>query len=106
MRASEVLEALSRRSLSREESSATFRRFVAGEYTEVEMAAVLAALKTRGETPEVMAGAVEALLGSAVAFPRPDYLYADCCGTGGDSSGTVNISTAAAFVAAELGIPM
>jgi anthranilate phosphoribosyltransferase len=106
MRASEVLEALSRRSLSREESSATFRRFVGGEYSEVEMAAVLAALKTRGETPEVMAGAVEALLASAVPFPQPDYSYADCCGTGGDGSGTVNISTAAAFLAAELGIPM
>jgi len=106
MRASEVLEALSRRSLSREESSATFSRFVAGEYSEVEMAAVLAALKTRGETPEIMAGAVEALLASAVPFPRPDYPYADCCGTGGDGSGTVNISTAAAFVASELGIPM
>lgn len=106
MRASDVLEALSRRSLSREESSATFRRFVGGEYSEVEMAAVLAALKTRGETPEVMAGAVEALLASAVAFPRPDYDYADCCGTGGDGTGTVNLSTAAAFVAAELGIPM
>ena len=106
MRASEVLEALSRRFLSREESSATFHRFVTGEYSEIEMAAVLAALKTRGETPEVMAGAVEALLASAVPFPRPEYPYADCCGTGGDGSGTVNISTAAAFVAAELGIPM
>ncbi len=106
MRASDVLEALSRRSLSREESASTFSRFVAGEYSEIEMAAVLAALKTRGETPEVMAGAVEALLASAVAFPRPDYPYADCCGTGGDGTGTVNISTAAAFVAAELGIPI
>ena len=106
MRASEVLEALSRRALSREESAATFRRFVAGEYSELEMAAVLAALKTRGETPEVMAGAVEALLESAVPFPRPDYAYADCCGTGGDGTGTVNLSTAAAFVAAELGIPV
>ncbi|HEV8357948.1 MAG TPA: anthranilate phosphoribosyltransferase [Gemmatimonadales bacterium] len=106
MRASEVLEALSRRSLSREESSATFQRFVAGEYSEIEMAAVLAALKTRGESPEVMAGAVEALLAAALAFPRPDYGFGDCCGTGGDGAGTVNISTAAAFVAAELGIPM
>ena len=106
MRASDVLEALSRRTLSRDESAATFSRFVAGEYSEIEMAAILAALKTRGETPEVMAGAVEALLASAVPFPRPDYPYADCCGTGGDGSGTVNISTAAAFVAAEMGIPI
>lgn len=106
MRAGEVLNALSRGALSRAESTATFLRFVAGEYSEVEMAAVLAALKTRGETPEVMAGAVEALLASAVPFPRPEYPYADCCGTGGDGAGTVNISTAAAFVAAELGIPI
>jgi anthranilate phosphoribosyltransferase len=70
------------------------------------MAAVLSAIKIRGETPDIMAGAVEALLASAVHFPRPDYSYADCCGTGGDGSGTVNISTAAAFVAAELGIPI
>ncbi|HLB53588.1 MAG TPA: hypothetical protein VJK71_00600, partial [Gemmatimonadales bacterium] len=65
MRAGEVLEVLRRRALSREESTATFRPFLAGEYSEVEMAAVLAALKTRGETPEIMAGAVEALLEAA-----------------------------------------
>jgi len=70
------------------------------------MAAVLAALKTRGETPEIMAGAVEALLAAALPFPRPDYDFADCCGTGGDGTGTVNISTAAALVAAELGVPV
>ena len=106
MRASEVLETLSRRPLSRTESVATFGKFVGGEYTEIEMSGVLAAVKARGETPETMAGAVEALLASAVAFPRPEYRYADCCGTGGDGAGTVNISTAVAFVAAELGIPV
>jgi anthranilate phosphoribosyltransferase len=106
MRVNDVLEVLSHRTLSREESSSTFGRFVRGEYSEIEMAAVLAALKTRGETPEVMAGAVEALLASAVPFPRPDYPFADCCGTGGDGTGTVNLSTAAAFVAAELGVPV
>lgn len=106
MRAADVLTALSRRSLSREESTAAFTQFVTGAYSEVEMAAILAALKTRGETPEVMAGAVEALLASAVPFPRPTYQYADCCGTGGDGTGTLNISTAAGFVAAELGIPI
>jgi anthranilate phosphoribosyltransferase len=106
MRAAEVLETLSRRSLSREESTTAFRLLLAGDYSEIEMAAVLAALKTRGETPEVMAGAVEALLLAALPFPRPEYGYADCCGTGGDGACTVNISTAAAFVAAELGIPI
>jgi len=106
MRAAEVLETLSRRSLSREESTTAFRLLLAGDYSEIEMAAVLAALKTRGETPAVMAGAVEALLLAALPFPRPEYGYADCCGTGGDGACTVNISTAAAFVAAELGIPI
>ena len=106
MRAGEVLEALSRRSLTREESTTAFKLLLAGDYSEIEVAAVLVALKTRGETPEVMAGAVEALLMAALPFPRPDYPYADCCGTGGDGASTVNISTAAAFVAAELGIPI
>jgi anthranilate phosphoribosyltransferase len=106
MRAGEVLEALSRRSLTREESTTAFQLLLAGEYSEIEVAAVLVALKTRGETPEVMAGAVEALLQAALSFPRPGYGYADCCGTGGDGASTVNISTAAAFVAAELGIPI
>ena len=106
MRIAEILEALSRRSLTREESASAFGRLVAGEFGDAETAAILAGLKTRGETPDVMAGAVQALLASAVAFPRPDYPYADCCGTGGDGAGTVNISTAAAFIAAELGVPV
>ena len=106
MLAREVLDVLGSRPLSREESAATFGRFVGGDYTEIEMAAVLAALKTRGETPEVMAGAVEALLASARPFPRPGTSFADCCGTGGDGAGTVNISTATAFVLAEMGIPI
>ncbi len=106
MQAAEALDLLARRALSREESTVVFRRLLAGEYSELEMAALLIGLKTRGETPELMAGAVEALLEAAVPFPRPEYEYADCCGTGGDRTGTVNISTAAAFVAAEWGIPI
>jgi anthranilate phosphoribosyltransferase len=106
MRIAEFLDARSRRPLTREESAATFGRLVSGEFGEADTAAILAGLKTRGETPEVMAGAVQALLASAVPFPRPPYAYADCCGTGGDGAGTVNISTAAAFVAAEIGVPV
>ena len=57
MRIAEFLEALSRRPLTREESAATFGRLVAGEFGDAETAAILAGLKTRGETPDVMAGA-------------------------------------------------
>jgi len=103
---SELLETLSRRSLGREESYLTFTELVGGRYSEIEMAALLAALKTRGETPEEIAGAAQALREHAVAFPKPDYPVADTCGTGGDGSGTVNLSTAAAFVAAACGVPV
>ncbi|HWL40760.1 MAG TPA: anthranilate phosphoribosyltransferase, partial [Gemmatimonadaceae bacterium] len=106
MRARDVLDTLARRGFSRDESTVAFNHLLAGDYSEIEMAGVLIAFKTRGETPEVMAGAVEALLAAAIPFARPDYQYADCCGTGGDGTSTFNISTAAAFVAAEIGIPI
>jgi anthranilate phosphoribosyltransferase len=64
----------------------------------------LAALKTRGETPAEIAGAARALREAAVPFPKPAYPVVDTCGTGGDGAGTLNISTAAAFVVAESGL--
>ncbi len=106
MRAADVLEALRRRGLTRDEAFSVFRGIVGGAYTEIEIAAVLGALTTRGETPAEIAGAAQALRESAVPFPVPEYLYADTCGTGGDGTGSLNISTAVAFVAAELGIPI
>ena len=53
-----------------------------------------------------MIGAARALSAAALPFDRPDYLYADCCGTGGDGSGLINVSTATAFVAAGAGLPI
>lgn len=106
MRTAEVLDLLRTRNLGRDEALAVFQRIVRGELVEVEIAAILAALKVRGETPAEIAGAAQAMREAAVPFPMPDYPYADTCGTGGDGVGSLNISTAAAFVAAELGIPV
>jgi anthranilate phosphoribosyltransferase len=69
----------------------------------VALAALLVTLKAKGETPSEIAGAARALRAASAPFERPDYTYADCCGTGGDGQGTVNVSTAVAFVAAEAG---
>ncbi len=104
MPVAEILDTLARRSLDHDESYATFTRLVRGGLTELEIAALLAALKTRGETPEEIAGAARALREAAVPFPKPGYPVVDTCGTGGDGAGTLNISTAAAFVVAESGL--
>ena len=92
--------------LTKEESSALFEAVIGGEMNDVELAAALVALKLRGETAEEIAGAAQALREGARAFPRPDYVFADIVGTGGDGAHTINISTAATFVAAEAGLPV
>ncbi|MHB2017084.1 MAG: anthranilate phosphoribosyltransferase [Candidatus Xenobia bacterium] len=103
----EVLEALCNgAALSREESRQIFEQLVAGALNEIEIAALLVALKARGETPEILAGAAQALRAAAAPFPRPEYEVADPCGTGGDGQHTVNVSTAVAIVLAEMGLPV
>jgi anthranilate phosphoribosyltransferase len=83
-----------------------FERLVLGKLEPAEIAATLVALRMKGETVEEMIGAANALSEAALPFDRPDYLYADCCGTGGDGSGIINVSTAAGFVAAACGLPV
>ncbi|WP_205214969.1 MULTISPECIES: anthranilate phosphoribosyltransferase [Sphingomonas] len=92
--------------LSADQSRHLFERLVLGRLEPGEIAGLLVALRVKGETEEEMIGAAQALAAAAVDFPRPDYLFADCCGTGGDGSGSINISTAAAFVAAACGLPV
>ncbi|MDR1740497.1 MAG: anthranilate phosphoribosyltransferase [Synergistaceae bacterium] len=92
--------------LAREDSAALFDAVIKGEMSDVEIAALLVALKTRGETAEEIAGAALALREGARSFPRPDYKFADIVGTGGDGANTINISSAAAFVVAEAGLPV
>lgn len=91
-------------SLSTEESQSLFDQIIRGEMDPIQMGSVLTALKIKGETPEEIAGAANALLDNAAPFETPDYPFADIVGTGGDGSNTINISTASAFVAAACGV--
>lgn len=85
---------------------ALFRRLVAGELPEPIMAAAFVCLKLKGETAEELTGAALALRDAARPFARPAGLFADSCGTGGDGSGSINVSTAAGIVAAACGLPI
>jgi anthranilate phosphoribosyltransferase len=92
--------------LPSEDAEHLFERLVVGELEPAEIAGMLIALRMKGETAEEMIGAARALSAAATPFERPDYLFADCCGTGGDGSGMINVSTATAFVAAAAGLPI
>jgi anthranilate phosphoribosyltransferase len=97
---------LSGEDLSTECAEHLFERLVLGKLEPAEIAGMLIALRMKGETAEEMIGAAQALRAAALPFERPNYLYADCCGTGGDGAGLINISTATALVAAASGLPI
>src|SRR5512139_3326010 len=94
------------RDLGEEDSRHLFERLVLGRLEPAEIAGMLIALRVKRETAAEMIGAARALFAAATPFDRPDYLFADCCGTGGDGSGSINVSTATAFVAAACGLPV
>jgi anthranilate phosphoribosyltransferase len=93
-------------SLAEAEAEALFAGLVAGRLPEPAIAAMLVALRLKGETGEELTGAARALRAADSDFPRPDYLFADSCGTGGDGSASINVSTAVAFAAAAAGLPV
>ena len=97
---------LSGEDLIADDSQHLFERLVLGKLEPAEIAGMLIALRMKGETAEEMIGAAHALSAAATRFPRPDYLFADCCGTGGDGSGLINVSTATGFVAAAAALPI
>ncbi|MGZ8312460.1 MAG: anthranilate phosphoribosyltransferase, partial [Allosphingosinicella sp.] len=92
--------------LSAASAESLFRDLVEGQLDEPAIAAMLVALRLKGETVDELIGAARALRAADSDFERPDYLFADSCGTGGDGSGSINISTAVAFVAAAAGLPV
>ncbi|WP_439258759.1 anthranilate phosphoribosyltransferase [Lonepinella sp. BR2930] len=89
--------------LSQKQAEQLFNAVMHGELANEQLAGALIALKLRGETPEEISGAVNAVVANAQHFPTPHYDFADIVGTGGDGANTINISTASAIVAASLG---
>lgn len=91
------------KNLSQEEAIRTFQIILLGGATPAQIAAILMGLRVKGETVDEIYGALLVMLSKAEKIKAPD-LTIDCCGTGGDHAGTLNISTAAAFVIAGCGV--
>src|SRR6185437_898094 len=95
-----------RQTLTREAARAVMQQILAGEFTEIQLAALLGALAARGETAVEIAGFVETMRAAATSLPLSDaerHQLVDTCGTGGDASGSFNISTATTLVAPAAG---
>ncbi len=92
-------------SLDAGEAEAAFGIIMSGEATPAQIAGLLMALRVRGETVDEITGAVRTMRAKMTTIQAPENAM-DVVGTGGDASGTYNISTGAAFVVAGAGIPV
>ena len=91
--------------LKREEAADAFDSMMSGEATPSQMGGLLMALRVRGETVEEITGAVTAMRAKMLKVEAPPGAI-DVVGTGGDASGSYNISTCASFVVAGAGVPV
>lgn len=90
--------------LSREEAAGIMRALTEGGVPEALLGGLLVAIRMRGESPEVLAGFASVMRDRAVRIHPTRRPLLDTCGTGGDGTDSVNISTAAALVAAACGV--
>src|SRR5258708_36661552 len=91
--------------LRRAESEGAFDIMMAGNATPSQMGAFLMALRVRGETVDEITGAARIMRAKALAVEAPPGAI-DTCGTGGDASGTFNVSTATALTVAGARVPV
>ena len=91
--------------LTREEASSAFDSMMSGEATPSQMGGLLMALRVRGETVDEITGAVSAMRSKMLRVKAPADAV-DVVGTGGDGSGSVNVSTCASFIVAGAGVPV
>ncbi|MBI1247044.1 anthranilate phosphoribosyltransferase [bacterium] len=90
--------------LALEEMSAAIGQMMEGTWSDDDIAALLLALNDKGPSVDEIAGAATAMRGHMVQIKAPAEKFIDTCGTGGDCSGTFNISTATALVIAAAGV--
>jgi anthranilate phosphoribosyltransferase len=91
--------------LSREEAASAFDSMMSGEATPSQMGALLMALRVRGETVDEITGAVSVMRAKMLRVDAPAEAV-DIVGTGGDGSGSVNVSTCTSFIVAGAGVPV
>ena len=91
--------------LSAAETADAVGSMMAGEVSELHAASFLSLLALRGPSPGELTGAAQAMRRAMMRVEAP-HDAVDVCGTGGDDSGTLNVSTACAFVVAGCGVPV
>ena len=91
--------------LTAEETEKFMGEIADGNLPTARSASFLTALAVKGETSDEIAGCAKAFRDRSLKVPHNQKIVFDCCGTGGDGSGSFNISTAVAFVVAACGIP-
>ena len=91
--------------LTRAEAASAFEQMMSGEATPSQMGALLMGLRVRGETVDEITGAVAAMRAKMLRVEAPPDAI-DVVGTGGDASGSFNISTCAALIVAGAGVPV
>jgi anthranilate phosphoribosyltransferase len=100
-----IAKAATGAALTREEAARAFDRMMSGEATPSQIGGLLMALRVRGETVEEITGAVTVMREKMLRVAAPPDAI-DVVGTGGDASGSYNISTCAAFIVAGAGVPV
>src|SRR5690606_4235088 len=100
-----LAEIASGRPLNVDTARAAFDIMMSGGATEAQMGAFVMGLRVRGETEDEITGGARSMRAFAKALTAPEGAI-DTCGTGGDASGTYNISTAVGLVAAACGVPV
>lgn len=101
-----IAQLLDRRDLSEEDAYAAMMQIMTGQATQAQIGGFLVALRMKGETVAEIAGCARAMRANALAVQPRRRPLTDIVGTGGDHSGTFNISTTAAFVIAGAGEPV